>query len=183
MSFRIAELITRGESDEASRAEVTEIILRLWERRSSWPDGWPPTSARRQLSWLFGPGHHGHPQPTDSTARFMVRVAKSLSEEYAFWLWASSATPEAEDDIGPTVFGSYTPWSERRLLRRLEELMRLATELGAEEAQHGAAQVAPDRNRVARDELTSLLRTRRGMLDEAFKLASLEMASVENDAS
>ncbi len=174
MSYRIAELLGRGEEDESARAEITETVLKLWAHRWSWPDGWPPESARRQLTWLFGPGRGGHPQPNDSTSQFMRRVADALSDEYKFWLWAASATtdPDSEDAWG--IANSYTPWAERQLIRRLNELTRLAAEVTGEDAAVGEAGTQPDRERLARDELNSLLRARRSLLPNALKLASAE---------
>jgi hypothetical protein len=49
MAHRIAELITladKADGDAASRLQETasKAILDLWEHRSSWPRGWPPSA-------------------------------------------------------------------------------------------------------------------------------------------
>lgn len=58
MSHRVAELIdrascarTRAERDAAAEAAET-LILRLWERRTAWPHGWPPPEAANALKRL-----------------------------------------------------------------------------------------------------------------------------------
>jgi hypothetical protein len=51
MAHRIAELFdlsekARRKADRESAArEVGDLILRVWERRTSWPTGWPPETA------------------------------------------------------------------------------------------------------------------------------------------
>jgi hypothetical protein len=53
MAQRIAELLdlserARRKSDRESAArEVEDLTLRVWERRASWPTGWPPETAAR----------------------------------------------------------------------------------------------------------------------------------------
>ncbi len=58
MAHRVAELIQRAERartkavrDSAAR-ECESLILRLWERRTSWPKGWPPPNAATALERL-----------------------------------------------------------------------------------------------------------------------------------
>lgn len=58
IAHRVAELMERAERartkaarDSAAR-ECESLILRLWERRTSWPQGWPPPSAARALERL-----------------------------------------------------------------------------------------------------------------------------------
>jgi len=48
MSHQLAELMSRADSakstaerDEARRA-ASELIIRLWDHRAGWPEGWPP---------------------------------------------------------------------------------------------------------------------------------------------
>ncbi len=51
MAHRIAELMQRADaaSDDAvrelTRKEASDLILRLWSHRSSWPRGWPPKAS------------------------------------------------------------------------------------------------------------------------------------------
>jgi hypothetical protein len=53
MAHRIAELLdlsekARRKADRQSAArEVEDLILRVWERRTTWPTGWPPETAAR----------------------------------------------------------------------------------------------------------------------------------------
>ncbi|MBN1461108.1 MAG: hypothetical protein JXA57_16395 [Armatimonadetes bacterium] len=62
MSHRLAELMSLAESgrnkterDEAKRA-ASELIIRLWDHRAGWPDGWPPkaTTALSRGSSRYG---------------------------------------------------------------------------------------------------------------------------------
>lgn len=51
MAHRLAELMERAEQAtedadrEAARKEATDLVLRLWDHRSSWPHGWPPEAS------------------------------------------------------------------------------------------------------------------------------------------
>ena len=53
MAHRIAELLDLSEKAkrkadrESAAREVEDLILGVWERRTSWPNGWPPESAAR----------------------------------------------------------------------------------------------------------------------------------------
>ena len=59
LAHRIAEVMTAAEeaSDARERAELgeecEELILRVWERRSNWPHGWPPAEAAEALDRLM----------------------------------------------------------------------------------------------------------------------------------
>ncbi|QHV96567.1 hypothetical protein [Spirosoma endbachense] len=61
MAQRVAELIRRVETtkDEAEREalakECTELILKLWEKRNTWPSGGPLADIYPTLKRLFGP--------------------------------------------------------------------------------------------------------------------------------
>lgn len=58
MSHRIAELIAAADAATTTRARVaaekaaTDLILRTWEHRSSWPLGWPPHDTAKVLAAL-----------------------------------------------------------------------------------------------------------------------------------
>lgn len=51
MAHRLAELMERADATtedagrEATRKEATDLVLRLWDHRSSWPHGWPPEAS------------------------------------------------------------------------------------------------------------------------------------------
>jgi hypothetical protein len=173
MAFRVAELLERGEDDESTRAEITETILKVWGHRWSWPEGWPPVSVRPHLGWLL-PQHHNSPSSEDTRAQFMKRVANALSDEYRFWLWASSSAAGDADDDSWADFEPWTPWTERQFIRRLNELTRLADARRGDST--GDEDPQPDMETEARNELNSLLRTRRSLLPIALKLSSVEPA-------
>ncbi len=53
MAHRIAELLDvsekarrKGDRESAAR-QVEDLVLRVWEARSNWPNGWPPETAAR----------------------------------------------------------------------------------------------------------------------------------------
>jgi hypothetical protein len=58
MSHRIAELMDLAEhartksAREAAAQQCESVILRLWDRRTSWPKGWPPPTAAAALDRL-----------------------------------------------------------------------------------------------------------------------------------
>jgi hypothetical protein len=58
MAHRVAELMERAERARTKAArgsaetDCEALILRLWERRTSWPEGWPPPSAATALERL-----------------------------------------------------------------------------------------------------------------------------------
>ena len=175
MSYRIAELLNRGDEDESVRAEITETVLKLWAHRHSWPEGWPPASARRQVSWLFGPALNQRPRPADPKAEFMRRVVSALSDEYVFWLWAASATAGHEDGDSWETFESYTPWSEQRVIRKLNEMSRRATVGTSDDAISGRVAPEGDPGHRFRTALDTLIRARRSLLPDALKLARDEV--------
>jgi hypothetical protein len=51
------EEATEPQERAALAAECEGLILRVWERRSSWPQGWPPVEAAQALARLMPP--HG----------------------------------------------------------------------------------------------------------------------------
>ncbi len=58
MALRIAELIQKMEAaadatarEDAARA-CADLVLRVWEARSNWPQGWPPESAAQVVASL-----------------------------------------------------------------------------------------------------------------------------------
>jgi len=55
MAHRLAELINQAETDESVKEPVTDLVLRIWQLRSDWPNGWPPATVKSQLGWLFPP--------------------------------------------------------------------------------------------------------------------------------
>jgi len=67
MSHRVAELIHAGAEDESARTEAADLILRVWERRSAWPQGWPPPESLAVLEALTPRGRRA-PQETPEEA-------------------------------------------------------------------------------------------------------------------
>jgi len=71
MAHRMAELMDRAESAtsdgerETARADATELVLRIWKHRSSWPNGWPPKASAAVLS-MGDQSPHARREPTGS---------------------------------------------------------------------------------------------------------------------
>ena len=67
----MAELMDRAESAtsdgerETARADATELVLRIWKHRSSWPNGWPPKASAAVLS-MGDQSPHARREPTGS---------------------------------------------------------------------------------------------------------------------
>lgn len=61
MAHRIAELMREAGDGKTKAARQTaakeceSLILRVWERRTSWPKGWPPPTATKALERLSTP--------------------------------------------------------------------------------------------------------------------------------
>jgi hypothetical protein len=98
MALRIAELIQNIEAapdaivrEDAARA-CTDLVLRVWEARSNWPQGWPPESA--------------------------AQVVASLEERAP---WERAILPEREDDLSwlTTLPAAFSSLEEEKELWRL----------------------------------------------------------------
>ena len=66
---------------------ATELILRVWEHRTSWPSGWPPDSARARFQAIQDPTHYSRPPKSGSLwiDQLLDQMALS-SEEARLWL-------------------------------------------------------------------------------------------------
>lgn len=97
MAHRIAELLVeadkaRKKADrDALKSSVADLVLRLWQHRSCWPEGWPPSSAVAILDQLeqserFFPGRV---EPGNSPWLDAFGKLKSIqAEEQAVWIEA-----------------------------------------------------------------------------------------------
>ena len=154
MAHRLAELLTRGETDNSAKEAATDLVLRLWRHRSDWPTGWPPTAIANQLAWLFPPDQHRSRGPAGDKTRLMHTVTDSLTEEYRFWLRFASQrgiklTP-AEETIT-----AVEPTATRNMMRCLIELNN----------QQETEPTAPE----AYEQLESILQARRSLLHTALE--------------
>jgi hypothetical protein len=90
---------------KAAANECSELILRLWEKRSAWPQGWPPPSAASVLERLadLDPSRSwGYQEDTeDEDARSWLAtfplIQQLQSSEIDIWRQAALAEIDVED--------------------------------------------------------------------------------------
>jgi hypothetical protein len=107
MAHRIAELINnankarRNAERETLKEKATNLILRLWERRSSWPQGWPPKTVALVLERLENNKHvfGGYKERTGSPwLDSLWKLDMIQSREHALWLDAALADFDVEQE-------------------------------------------------------------------------------------
>jgi hypothetical protein len=106
MAHRIAELLTdakqaRRKTDrEASERRAEELVLAVWERRSSWPRGWPPPNAAGALEALSVAEYPLQEQkPTGSRWWDRVRALRRIhAEEVEAWIDAGMLERGADEE-------------------------------------------------------------------------------------
>jgi hypothetical protein len=135
VATRLAELMTRAEqgTDPTAARECTSLILELWKKRASWPEGWPPEgvgqileSLRQDPHWLWAPDRPHQVEP-GSWISALNSALKSIKREHGLWVAAALAelnTDEVTDWL--TVADSLTD-EEEATLRDLIELSENAT--------------------------------------------------------
>lgn len=154
MAYRLAELLNQCESDDSKKEAATNLVLRLWRRRSDWPNGWPPAAVARELAWLFPPERHYSQRPLPSQDRLMRTVTDALTMEYRFWLRLAS---DHGIDLTPEEFTllAVEPTATRDILQWMMELKdQHETKLTADKAQ---------------EKLDTILQTRRSLLQTVLK--------------
>lgn len=175
MAHRVAELIAQGEEDEARQAEATDLILRLWERRGVWPQGWPPPAMARVLRWLDPDQKTPEASMTSPWSRRLARVDEALRCEFVVWMTlallddAEASGADHEEDEDNELFDSMLDHlldTERRLANLLTGTRRLGAARYLQNL--GPESTSADRAEVAREELADLLRRRMELFDEAF---------------
>lgn len=174
LAHRVAELIEQGEKDEARRADAADLILRLWERRGAWPQGWPPPAMARVLRWLDPNPRTAEGSPSSPWASRLARVEDALRREFTVWVTlallddAGAHATDGDDDEDSELFDSMLDHlldSERNLAGLLTGARRLGTARYLQRL--GPESTSADRAEVAREELTDLLRRRMQLFDEA----------------
>ena len=159
MAFRLAELLDRAEADDSTQDAATDLVLRIWRLRSNWPNGWPPTTARKQLAWLLPPDR-AHPRTSLSAEEQLMRtVVNELAKEYRWWFrLVSGHGMELTRDEEMILATEPIP---------AQDLIRELVNLGL----HDDAE--PDEISVD-EELESLFQTRRALLHDALQLGDGE---------
>jgi hypothetical protein len=110
MCHRIAELMGDSETARTKAArkaaadECGELILRLWEKRSAWPKGWPPPSAAIVLERLADPDSSPwayrkdvDPEEANSWLATFPLILELQSSEIDIWRQAALAEVDVED--------------------------------------------------------------------------------------
>ena len=170
MAHRIAELIEQAEDgDEETKREATDLILRCWERRRGWTEGWPPQALSN--AFKFADRERGRESdPEESTLPWASRLAEaqqSLDEEYQIWFSLAlaedpPANPPQDDDAW--FFGDELEGDEDRITRLIAQVMvktrTLFDELGVDAT-------SVQRAELARREISRLSESRAAIFDEA----------------
>ena len=180
MAHRLAELIEQGEASrpgkarETARLAAADLILRIWERRTSWPRGWPPANAATILTELDPPPYRHHEAPSGSPwLDSLGRLDQLHGQERRIWANAAlvdfdfdserraldEADAELLDDERETLEGLV-----RRRERAVEEIVRAlsATELPT---------AAVDRAAVTKAQLEKVTEQRQELLSEVIAAA------------
>lgn len=179
MAHRVADLISQGEQDEARRAEATDLIMRLWERRGTWPQGWPPPTMDRVLRWLDPNRRTPEESRSSPWSSRLARIDNALQAELTLWMSLAlldDAHAHSSDNDGseiPDVLLAHLLDSERDLAELLMDTRRSGARRYLQRL--GSAATSMDRAQLARDELAELLGARIELFDEA--LAELTTAT------
>ena len=170
MAHRLAELMQRAEHARTKAArdnagqDCESLILRLWERRSSWPEGWPPPSAATALERLAsaeqGPDEFGFTRhrAVDNGDRTWLGTLPLIADINRSELdtWRDAALLEMDDseindwlnqqaerlsDEERTTFEQLTRGADRAR-RRLEQQRRHRRLAGADDDDDGSLDVS-----------------------------------------
>lgn len=186
IAHRVAELISQGERDQARRADAADLILRLWERRGAWPQGWPPPAMARVLRWLDPNRRTPEASTSSPWSSRLARVDDALRREFTLWMTLAllddahahrAEGDENEDSELADTLLDHLLDSERNLAELLSGTRRSGAARYLQRLGPGAT--SADRAGVARDELAELLRDRMELFDEA--LADLMTATATRE--
>lgn len=172
-------------SRQRAVAAATELILDLWERRATWPSGWPPPGAQRRISRLTEqtkPSRAVTPHPDSSGSVWIDRsdeLFRISNEElrlaYGLGLFELGVedSRKAVDAAGP--FFGYPGEEEDSDIATLrlevaihDDLLQSAQDAGAKTnaairdfAENRFAELAAERSKLVEELLSAKLRRRR----------------------
>jgi hypothetical protein len=176
MAHRVAELIAAGDTDTEARKQASDLIVRLWEQRATWPHGWPPPAMARILRWLDDEPRDRHRKKLSKSpwGRRLANIEASLGQEFQTWLFLAM-----RDDH---TISEHLLEEERDLLARIEDavtkdearLIRLLATHRRSNFPRFVTEVQPDTTPkeiadFARSELDDLMLERRELFDAAYE--------------
>ncbi|MGN9769067.1 hypothetical protein ACTMS2_28320 [Micromonospora sp. SD12] len=107
-AYRIAELIhiaetaTHPDAQREAMAACTELVLRIWQERSNWPEGWPPPAAggildalRERSRWQRA-AVPNEPEKYTWTSTIPA-IIDSLDYERTLWMLAALAEQDPDE--------------------------------------------------------------------------------------
>lgn len=117
---------------QAATAECEALILRIWERRTSWPKGWPPPAAAKALERLSSPDDDPDAPPfyrhqvEDDGERSWLGTLPLLAELHRqeMEVWREAGLAELDlDELGAWLeqAGEELSAEERLALQRLTD--------------------------------------------------------------
>jgi len=140
---------------EAAGAACEDLILRLWERRTDWPQGWPPPAAARVLQRLSLPADEPdgfrfyRPQVVDKGARTWTDTFPVIADlqrtELEIWrdaLLREVDTAKLNDWI--ENYGANMEATEREALERIVSAAKLAHQRLGRDASSGSRHSGSD---------------------------------------
>jgi hypothetical protein len=127
MAHYIAELMSTAAhaatTEERLRIEqqCAEIVLRVWERRSSWPSGWPPAGAEELTRALADRPYQGSDLPAKTTWAGAIPYLEELHrrELRVYLNGALLVTDTSSEQSWLAEWGRQLEENERELLGQL----------------------------------------------------------------
>lgn len=180
IGMRIAQLMHDAEhaSTDAARAAAAtacqELVLAAWERRQSWPRGWPPrgvSDVAAALDRLTSP--HPTPRVMGSGAGWagqLDEVLQSMQREQRLWTlvalrdldadelddWASAGTLDADEEAALRELSQRARESVAALQRLLPPNRRLDRSTSSAPSQQVVYRAARELKRLAKARLRVL---------------------------
>ncbi|MEU5993882.1 hypothetical protein ABZ806_33335 [Spirillospora sp. NPDC047418] len=205
MSLRIAELMhqTQEATDAATREEAAracaDLVLRVWEKRSNWPQGWPPESANHVITALEqrNQWQRARVPEQDQDLSWLTALPAafdSIEEEQELWrLVALAATDPSDIRAWLEQPGAALGEQERNQLESIAEAAGRADEQLTErltshqrrriqqQSEQKAPLTADQRDELTLRQMRRLARARLKLADRVVAAAKMQaLASLQN---
>lgn len=180
MAHRIAELLDvsenarrKGDRESAAR-HIEGLVLRVWEARSHWPNGWPPETAARIVELLGERYPRSGEQHASSSPwlHALQRLERVQWREKRILFEAALADLDLGDERRALErFGDVLGDNELEFLNRLASAQEsaLATLLNALEEDEAALAVPRRRGEATVERLRSLAAEREDLVNEVLQ--------------